>query len=159
MDASAAERKRRILIVDDDKNITHLIKVLLERTGIYVVFEENDALKAAQAARDFKPDVIFLDIEMPERDGGDVAVQIETDLQLQRTPIVFLTALVTKTEAKGGLRIQGRPTLAKPISIPDLINAVEQNLPKYAAFRAVPPTTLDQMGDANVDAWSRCLGL
>jgi PleD family two-component response regulator len=58
MEASAVERKRRILIVDDDRNSTHLIKVLLERTGFYLVFEENDATKAHQAARDFKPDVI-----------------------------------------------------------------------------------------------------
>ena len=159
MEESAVERKRRILIVDDDKNGTHLIKVLLERTGFYLVFEENDATKAHQTARDFQPDVILLDIEMPEKDGGDVALQIETDLELQRTPIVFLTALVTKAEAKGGLRVQGRPTLAKPISIPDLIDAIEENLTAHTAFQAVSPAILDEMGDANRDGTSPHLSL
>lgn len=130
MDASAVERKRRILIIDDDGNSTHLIKVLLERTGVYLVLEENDAIKAHQAARDFKPDVILLDIMMPGTDGGDVAAQIEADLDLQRTPIIFLTGLVTKAEAKAILSFQWHPVLAKPINIPELINAVEENLPR-----------------------------
>ena len=128
MDASAVDRKRRILIIDDDGNSTHLIKVLLERTGVYLVLEENDPTKAHQAARDFKPDVILLDIMMPGTDGADVAAQIEADLDLQRTPIIFLTGLVTKAEAKAILSFQRHPVLAKPISVPELINAVEENL-------------------------------
>ncbi|PYI70037.1 MAG: hypothetical protein DMF02_10005, partial [Verrucomicrobia bacterium] len=52
--------------------------------------------------------------------------------ELQRTPIVFLTALVTKSEAEAGLRIQGHPFVAKPINIPDLIKAIEENLPAQA---------------------------
>jgi len=48
---------------------------------------------------------------------------------LQRTSIIFLTALVTKSEARAGLRIQGYPVLAKPINIPELINKLEENLP------------------------------
>ncbi|PYI82571.1 MAG: hypothetical protein DMF09_14090 [Verrucomicrobia bacterium] len=57
-----------------------------------------------------------------------MAAQIEADPGLQRTPIVFLTALITKAEAKAGLRIQGHPVLAKPINIPELINKIEENL-------------------------------
>ena len=125
---SAIEAKRRILIVDDDQNSTHLVKVLLEKTGSYLVLEQNDATRAYQDARSFRPDVILLDIEMPGKDGGDVAAQIEADVELQRTPILFLTALVTKAEAEAGLRVQGRPTVAKPIAIPELINRIETNL-------------------------------
>jgi len=125
---SAIEAKRRILIVDDDQNSTHLVKVLLEKTGSYLVLEQNDATRAYQDARSFRPDVILLDIEMPGKDGGDVAAQIEADAELQRTPILFLTALVTKAEAEAGLRVQGRPAVAKPIAIPELINRIEANL-------------------------------
>ncbi len=63
-----------------------------------------------------------------------VAAQIQADPELQRTPIMFLTALVTKAEAKTGLRIQGHPFLAKPISIPELIKGIEENLPAHSAF-------------------------
>ena len=131
---SMVEEKRRILIVDNDRESTHVVKILLERTGRYLVLEENDATKAHQSARNFRPDVILLDIVMPETDGGEVAAQIQADPDLRRTPIIFLTALVTKAEAKTGLRIQGHPFLAKPISIPELIKGIEENLPAHAVF-------------------------
>jgi len=126
---SAVKEKRRILIVDDDREITRLVKILLERTGRYSVLEENDATKAHQSAHDFRADLILLDIMMPETDGGEVAAQIEADPELQRTPIIFLTALVTKPETKAGLHIQGHLSLAKPINIPELIDEIEDNLP------------------------------
>ena len=129
---SAVKEKRRILIVDDDRESTRLVKILLEKTGSYLVLEENDATKAHQSAQNFRPDVILLDIMMPKTDGGEVAAQIEADPELQKTPIIFLTALVTKPETKTGLHIQGRPSLAKPINIPELINEIEENLPAIA---------------------------
>jgi CheY-like chemotaxis protein len=129
----AVEEKRRILIVDDDCDSTHVVKILLEKTGCYLVLEENDAANAHQDARNFQPDLILLDITMPQRDGGEIAADIDADPEFQRTPIVFLTALVTKAEAKAGLRIQGHPVLAKPISIPELINKIEENLHAHAA--------------------------
>ncbi len=132
------EEKRRILIVDDDRDSTHLIKILLEKISHYLVVEENDAAKAHESARDFRPDLILLDIMMPQIDGGDIAAQIDADPGLQRTPIIFLTALVTKAEANAGLHIQGHPVLAKPIDIPELINRVEENLPAHMASDAKP---------------------
>jgi CheY-like chemotaxis protein len=129
---SAGRGKRRILIVDDDANSTHLVKILLERSGPYLVLEENDPTKADQTAHNFKPDVILLDIIMPKMDGGELATQIEADRELHDTPIIFLTALVTHGEATGGLHIQGHPFVAKPISIPELIDAIEKHLPARA---------------------------
>jgi CheY-like chemotaxis protein len=125
---SAVKEERRILIVDDDRDSTHLLKILLEKVGSYAVLEENDAAKAHQSARSFKPDLILLDIIMPQRDGGDVAAQIEADPGMQRTPIIFLTALVTKAEAKAGVQIQGHPVVAKPVNIPELTRRIEENL-------------------------------
>ena len=138
MAGSVLEEKRRILIVDDDRDSTHLIKILLEKISHYLVLEENDAAKAHESARDFRPDLILLDIMMPQIDGGDIAAQIDADPGLQRTPIIFLTALVTKTEAKAGLHIQGHPVLAKPIDIPELINRIEENLPAHMTPDAKP---------------------
>ena len=126
---SLMKEKRRILIVDDDRESTHLVKVLLERAGHYLVLEENHAVRAYQSARDFRPDVILLDIMMPEEDGAEVAAQIEADPELRSTPIIFLTALVTMPEARTGLRIEGHRSLAKPIDIPELINQIEESLP------------------------------
>ena len=132
--SSRVKEKRRILIVDNDRESTHLVKILLEKTGRYSVLEENDATKAHLSARNFRPDLILLDIVMPGTDGGEIAAQIQGDPELHRTPIIFLTALVTKAEAKTGLRIQGHPFLAKPINIPELIKGIEENLPTHATF-------------------------
>jgi len=129
---SAVKQKRRILIIDDDANSTHLVKILLERSGPYLVQEENDPTKADQTAHNFRPDVILLDIIMPKIDGGELATQIEADRELHDTPIIFLTALVTHGEATGGLHIQGHPFVAKPISIPELIDAIKKYLPARA---------------------------
>ena len=127
-----AEEKTGILIIDDSRDFTYSAKRGLERIGRYWVWEENDPAKAHQTAQRLKPDLILLDISMPETDGGEVAARIETDPGLHRTPIVFLTALVTKAEARSGLRIQGHPFLAKPISIPDLVAGIERYLPAHA---------------------------
>lgn len=127
--------KRRILIVDDDPNSTHLVKVLLERAGNYIVQEENDAASAYETAKTFRPDAILLDIMMPQTDGAEVAAQLEADAELHSTPIIFLTALVTEPEIKAGLRIQGHRSLAKPINIPELIAQIEQVCPATNACR------------------------
>jgi len=125
--------KPRILIVDNNRDFTLSAKLGLERTGRYSVWEENEPARAHQTAQRVKPDLILLDIAMPETDGGEVAARVESDSELHRIPIVFLTALVTKAEARSGLQIQGHPFLAKPISIPELVAGIERSLPAHAA--------------------------
>ena len=133
---SINDSARRILIVDNDKNTTHLVKILLEKTGRYLVLEENRPTRAHQTARNFRSDLIFLDVIMPDQDGAEIAAQIRSDPELQHTPIIFLTALVTRAEANAGLHIDGHPFLAKPINIQELIKTIEDHLPVHArAFR------------------------
>ncbi len=128
-----AKEKPRILIIDNSRDFTHSAKLALERTGRYSVWEENQPARAHQTAQRVKADLILLDIAMPETDGSEVAARIESDPILHRTPVVFLTALVTKAEARSGLEIQGHPFLAKPTSIPEFVAGVERYLPAHAA--------------------------
>jgi two-component system sensor histidine kinase/response regulator len=127
------KEKPRILIIDDNRDFTRAAKLALERTGRYSVWEENEPARAHQTAQRAQPDLILLDIVMPETDGGEVAARIESDPTLHRTPIIFLTALVTKAEAKAGLNIQGHSFIAKPVSIPELVAGIERYLPAHAA--------------------------
>ena len=131
---AAIKDKPRILIIDNNRDFTLSAKLGLERTGRYSVSEENEPARAHQTAQRVKPDLILLDIAMPETDGGEVAARIESDPTLRGIPVVFLTALVTKAEARSGLEIQGHPFLAKPISIPDLVAGIERNLPAHVPF-------------------------
>src|SRR5207247_11402883 len=68
--SSTAKEKRRILIVDNDRDSTHLVKILLEKTGRYSVLEENDATRAHLSAQNFRPELILLDVVIPESGGG-----------------------------------------------------------------------------------------
>jgi two-component system OmpR family response regulator len=117
---------KRVFIVDDESGFTRLLKLTLEKSGRYTVREENDGTQAWLAARDFKPDIIFLDVLMPKIDGGDVAQQIRSDPSLAHVPIIFLTAIVSAKE--GGHEIGGFPFLAKPVSLDTLVKCIQEHL-------------------------------
>ena len=114
-------RKRRILLVDDEVGITRALALYLRENGDCDVRVENVGSRALSAAREFHPDLIFLDIVMPDADGAAVAAEIKADSVLHATPIVFLTALVSQRETGGGSKqIGGHPFLAKPVD-PDTV--------------------------------------
>jgi len=142
-----AKEKPRILMIDNSRDFTRAAKLALERTGRYSVWEENEPARAHQTAQRVQPDLILLDIAMPETDGGEIAARIESDPTLHRTPVVFLTALVTKAEARSGLQIQGHPFLAKPISIPELVAGIERNLPALSHDGQLQALGLQHVGN------------
>lgn len=123
----------RILIVDDNPRFSHSARLILQESGQYVVCEENDAASAVETARSFRPDLILLDLVMPQLDGAEVAAQVESDWALHGVPIVFVTGLVTRDEARNGERIDGHRVVSKPVSSFDLLGAVEESLPCRAA--------------------------
>lgn len=121
--------KKRILLVDDEKSLTTLLKLNLEETGDYEVRVENWPEDALPTARQFKPDLILLDIIMPRLPGGNVAALIDADPELKDTPIVFLTAAVRKhqVEENDGI-ISGRPCLAKPATVEEVVAMIEKHV-------------------------------
>jgi len=120
--------KTRVLLVDDEPSFTRMLKLSLERRG-YEVRVENNGAYAHTVARDFLPNFIFLDVIMPDVDGGDVAAKIRSDPGLKDVPIVFLTAGVSKetTRVKGNV-IGGQTYLAKPISVDEVVRCIENTL-------------------------------
>lgn len=121
--------KTRILVIDDEPAITRTLRLNLERLGAYEVRTENDPRAAVQAAREFRPDLILLDVMMPHLDGGEVAAQLQDDPLLQDTPIVLLTALVSNEETEGReARIGGLNYLAKPVGIAELTRVIKSHL-------------------------------
>ena len=119
--------RKRILMVDDEKGITTMTKLNLERTGLYEVAVENRSTHALETAKRFNPDMILLDITMPEMDGPEVASQIRADEELKNTPIVFLTAVVSRFETGDNqLKRGGQVFLSKPVSQKTLLECIEQ---------------------------------
>jgi DNA-binding response OmpR family regulator len=123
------QEKKRILVVDDEVSITRLLKLNLEGTDQYVVRTENDARAALAAAEEFQPDLILLDVLMPELDGGQLASRLQASPKLEGVPIVFLTAAATKKEiyARGG-KVGGLPFLAKPVDLDEVLACLKQHL-------------------------------
>ena len=121
--------RRKILLVDDERAFASMLKLNLEAMGDYEVKIENDSLKAVQAAIDFQPQLILLDIIMPHKEGPDVAIDVKSTATIKNTPIVFLTATVTpqEVEEQNGV-IGGHAFVAKPSNLDELIDAIERNL-------------------------------
>src|ERR1051326_2409480 len=125
--------KKRILLVDDEKSFTNLLKLNLEETGNYEVRVENWAEDAYGAAKDFKPDLVLLDLIMPPRPAGNVPAQIKEDPQLKDTPIVFLTAAVRKQQVEDSEGIIcDFPCLAKPATVEMVVETIEKHAKKVA---------------------------
>jgi CheY-like chemotaxis protein len=122
----------RVLIVDDEPGFTRLMKLGLERVGNYHVLEENEAVNATRAAREFRPDIIFLDLIMPRIRGDEVAAQIRADPELNGVPIVFLTAVVSG--AFGSVQ-DSRPVLPKPVGLDAIMDSIEQYCSRGAGIR------------------------
>lgn len=122
--------KKHILIVDDETSITQLLRLNLETSGHYAVRAENSAESALGALREFKPDLILLDVMMPDMDGGTLAAKIRSARAFQNTPIIFLTAVVRQQEvdARDGV-IGGFPYIAKPLNVRGVIEMIEKHLP------------------------------
>jgi DNA-binding response OmpR family regulator len=129
---------KRILVVDDEPTVTRSLKLNLEAMANYEVRTENDPALAIDAARDFHPQLILLDVLMPRLDGWDISVRIHADPELADTPIVFLTALASN-EATGGHAVIDGSTVyfAKPVDTEELIKCIEQILsPKLQPHHA-----------------------
>ena len=121
--------KTKILIVDDEKAFTELLTSALELHEGYEVRVENNPRFAIHAARKFLPDIIVLDVVMPEVDGGEVHTQIKADAVLKQIPIIFLTSMVQQNEvdARQGV-IGGSYYVAKPVSANKLISVIAERI-------------------------------
>ena len=121
--------KKRILLVDDEASITRTLQLYLEATGDYEVRTENHGREAVRVARAFRPDLVMLDLIMPDVDGSEVAEGFQDDPELKATPIVFLTALVSRREVGAeGRDIGGHPFLAKPVDPEKVVECIEKLL-------------------------------
>src|ERR1043165_6284394 len=119
--------KKKVLLVDDEASFTNLLKMNLEQTGRYEVRAENWAEDALPAAKEFRPDVMLLDIIMPRMPGGNGVAQFEADPELKDLPIIFLTAAIQRSTvaAHDGI-ICDRPCIAKPATVEEITAMIEK---------------------------------
>lgn len=109
----------KILVVDDDPDIVEFISYNLKGKG-YLVVTAKDGVEAIRKAKEFHPDLILLDIMMPNKDGIQTIKELRVMPDFEETAIIFLTALSDEKSEIEGLRIGADDYIAKPIK-PELL--------------------------------------
>ncbi len=141
---------KKILLVDDEKDIVEFLKYSLEQENFEVLVGYNGEEALDKIAQ--KPDLIILDIMMPKMDGYEVCRRIRATKGFENTPVIFLTAKSGETDEIKGLEIGASDYIQKPISPKKLVARVNSNLRKYedASGSPVGPIKI-KIGPLDID--------
>lgn len=114
---------QRILVVDDDKEIVRIIRAYLEQSG-YNVLTAHSGESALHMIRSDRPDLVVLDLMLPDRDGWNITRIVRGDAALARLPIVMLTARVEDSDKIIGLELGADDYIAKPFNPHEVVARV-----------------------------------
>ncbi|MEM8867768.1 MAG: response regulator [Verrucomicrobiota bacterium] len=118
---------RRVLTIDDVPVFTRLIQLSLESSGAYEVKAVNQSRDAINVARDFKPQLILLDIVMPLVNGNEIASLLSRDPQTKDIPIIFLSGYCPDSAESGKLCVfDGKQFIPKPVFRENLLQIVDE---------------------------------
>ncbi|WP_404424611.1 response regulator [Nibricoccus sp. IMCC34717] len=142
-------QSKKILVVDDEPDVTELVAYHLKAKG-YTVETLNDPNNSLATARSLQPDLVILDVMMPDLSGIQICRLLRADPQLRSVPVVFLTA-----RAEEGDRIQGLETgaddyICKPFSPKELVLRI-QSILRRSNEVAAPPSKLLTAGQLTLD--------
>lgn len=138
--------KQRILVVDDDREVVRLMRAYLEQAG-YEVLVAYDGETALHNLRRERPDLLLLDLMLPDRDGYDITRLVRADATLSALPIIMLTARVDDTDKIVGLEMGADDYVTKPYNPREVVARVRARLRKPGSTR---PQIL-QLGPLQMD--------
>jgi len=119
----SSNQKQKVLVVDDEEDIIEILTYNLEKEG-YEVSSASDGMKAVKKAAVFKPDVILLDIMMPNQDGVETCRQIRENPDLKNTFIIFLTARSEEYSEVAAFDVGADDYIHKPIKPRALVSRI-----------------------------------
>lgn len=122
--------KQTILVVDDEQDLLDLIEYNLRQEGYDVILAE-DGQEGIQKAREHSPDLVLLDIMMPQMDGIEVCDRMREDPELSHIPIIFLTARSDEKTEIEGLNKGADDFITKPISTSKLVSRIKAVLRRF----------------------------
>lgn len=127
MNKQDIEVKRKVLVVDNDVDITRLVEKTLGKTGEYEVISVNKPARALGMVRQHNPDLILMDALMPVVNGTEIAMQLSREDKYRHIPIIFISSLLERSDTgPAGKRIGGYMCLAKPFMPGDLLNCIRK---------------------------------
>lgn len=127
--------KRKLLVIDDDTNLLEVLQAALERAGYWVKACAEGA-RAALVAREFHPDLVLCDVNMPGMDGYAVLESFRQDTVLLEVPFLFLTARDTVPDMRKGMEGGADDYLSKTLPAAQVVRAIETRLALAEARRA-----------------------
>lgn len=119
--------KKKILVVDDERDVRRMTGMRLAAAG-YTVIEAETGQDAIIIAQNQHPDLVMLDIMMPDMDGSKVAAALKENPSTKDIPIIYLTCLVSKDAQETGNVIGGSFFLAKPYEPEEMIRVVKKHI-------------------------------
>lgn len=124
--------KELILVVDDDPDLVDMVSTKLEANN-YRIVKAYDGNQAWEKIRQEKPDMVIMDVMMPNKDGYETCDEIKKDPKYKDIPVVLLTAVVDNLPTTSYTHHSGKTTLAddfipKPIDLDKLVGIVQENL-------------------------------
>jgi two-component system alkaline phosphatase synthesis response regulator PhoP len=146
--------KHRILVVDDDRDVVRLMRGYLEQSG-YVVLVAYDGESAMQVIRRERPDLVLLDIILPDRDGWDITRTVRSNPALMHTPIILLTARVTDTDKILGLEMGADDYITKPYNPREVVARVRARLRVQEGYQASSRSEVLLVGSLQMDVGRR----
>jgi two-component system, cell cycle response regulator DivK len=118
---------KTVLIVEDHPIHAKLMKDVLETTGFQVIPASN-AMEAHQMAREHRPDLVIMDIQLPEISGIDLTKALKADDNLKDTPIIAVTAFASRKDAETIRQSGVSDIITKPFSIPGFLEVIVRYL-------------------------------
>jgi two-component system cell cycle response regulator DivK len=116
-----------VLLVEDNYDNFEMVRFLLERAG-YIVVGAHTGREAVAAAHEHKPDVILMDLSLPEMDGWEAAREIKNDPEIAKIPLIALTAHTLPGDRKKALEAGFDDYISKPINVPAFYDIVKDVL-------------------------------
>src|SRR6266705_6306901 len=136
---------KKIVLIEDDPDMYSLIQYNLEKEG-FALAGAQTGKGALQLCRRERPDLILLDIMLPDSDGLEICKAIRADPELAHVPVIFLTARASETDRIVGLELGANDYIVKPFSIRELIARVKVHFRETTA-----PVKVLQAGELQVD--------
>ncbi|MGA2268590.1 MAG: response regulator transcription factor [Bryobacteraceae bacterium] len=144
---------KKILLIEDDTDLFSLLKYNLEKEGFSLTGLQTGK-GALELCRQVRPDLILLDIMLPDSDGLDLCKGIRKDPELASTPVIFLTARASETDRIVGLELGANDYVVKPFFVRELIARIKLQLRGAPGSQATPARVLEA-GGLELDPSSR----
>lgn len=145
-----AQKRKTVLVVDDEKDLVDLVGYNLQRSG-YNVLTASSGTEALDLARTHKPDLLVLDLMLPGLEGTEVARRLKADPGTSSIPIVMLTAKGEETDVVVGLTLGAEDYVTKPFSMKILLARLNNVMRRSEANGAIPDNTIVKLGPLTID--------